>query len=92
MNIILVGNMEIFRWINWQWRQFETWQKAWITGAFFFGAGIGTEGLLRSVLFGIPLAIFFGYTFKWWFYDPALASWREYKRQRDTLFDEIKGK
>lgn len=83
--------MEIFRWLRWQWREFETWQKAWMVGCFFFGAGLGADEKLRMFFFAVPVTIFMGYTFKWWFYEPIMASWNKYKKQRDTLFDEIRG-
>ncbi len=91
-NITQAGNnMEILRWLRWQWREFETWQKSWLLGAFFLGAGLASDGLARTILFSVPFAIFMGYTFKWWIYEPAMNSWNKYKTQRDTLFDQIKG-
>ncbi len=83
--------MEIFRWLRWQWRQFETWQKSWLLGAFFLGAGLMLDGILGKIFIAIPFAIFMGYTFKWWFYEPITNSWNKYKEQRETLFDTIRG-
>lgn len=82
---------EIFNFLQWRYRQLETWQKFWFLGAFFLGAGLGAEGLARTVFISVPFAIFFGYTFKWWIYEPIQNSWKEYKKQRDTLFDTIRG-
>jgi hypothetical protein len=83
--------MEIFRWLRWQWRQFETWQKFWVLGCSFLGAGIMSDGLARKIFFAVPIMILLVYTFKWWIYEPAVSSWRKYKEQRDTLFDTIRG-
>ena len=84
--------MEIFRWLSWQWRQFETWQKAWIVGCMFVGASIGTNSeRMRMIYLAVPITIFLCYTFKWWIYEPAMNSWKEYKKQKETLFDTIRG-
>ncbi len=83
--------MEILRWLRWQWRQFESWQKFWFLGAFFLGAGLGADDSIKKYFFAIPVVIFMFYTIKWAVYEPILHSWGKYKEQRDTLFDTIRG-
>jgi hypothetical protein len=39
----------------------------------------------------VGVTIFFGWTFKWWVLDPIKESYTKYKRQRDELFNTIKG-
>ncbi len=83
--------MEIFRWLRWQWRQFEIWQKCYIFGAFFVGAGIVAPAPYHKYLLTIPLVMLLAWTLKWWIWDQAKESWNKYKKQRDTLFDTIRG-
>lgn len=84
--------MEFFRWLRWQWRQFETWQKLWGVGAFFGGAALGVgEGDLRFYLLAVPFTIFMLCTFKWWIYEPLVNSWNRYTKERDNLFNTIRG-
>jgi hypothetical protein len=39
----------------------------------------------------VPVAMFFVSTFKWWMFDPMMESWRKYKKEKQNLFDTIKG-
>lgn len=50
---------EIFRFIKWQWQKFETWQKLWIIGAWFFGASLTANEPLKIYLLAVPIFILF---------------------------------
>ena len=82
---------EILLFIKWQWRKWEFWQKCFIFGAFFFGMGLGLPQPYRTYGMAVPLIIFFVSTFKWWIFDPMMESWRTYKKEKQNLFDTIKG-
>lgn len=81
---------EILNFIRWQWQKFERWQKLWIIGCVFFGAGMTAPDSVRNYLIAVPIAIFFIYTFKWWIWEPTIASWESYKKEKAQLFDTIK--
>lgn len=81
---------ELFNFIRWQWRKYELWQKWWIVGAGFFGAGITSSKDYSHYFFAVPVSIIFFYTFKWWIWEPAKESWREYKQEKQNLFETIK--
>ena len=83
--------MEILRWIRWQWRQWEFWQKCFIAAMFCMGVSAGSSKPYDLYFAAVGVIIFFSFTFKWCIVDPAIKSYKEYKRQRDELFDTIKG-
>ena len=83
--------MEILRWLRWQWRQWEFWQKCFIFGMFCMGVSVGAPKPYDTYFAGVGIAIFFGWTFKWWLFDVVKESYTKYKRQRDELFNTIKG-
>jgi hypothetical protein len=83
--------MEILRWVRWQWRQWEVWQKAFVLAMFFMGMSVGAPEPLSLYFLGVGIIIVFGFTFKWAVYDVVKDSYAKYKRQRDGLFETIKG-
>lgn len=83
--------MEILRWIRWQWRQWEFWQKTFVIGMFFMGMSVGAPSPLGLYFAGVGIIIFFSWSFKWFVIDPIKESYTKYKRQRDELFQTIKG-
>jgi hypothetical protein len=84
--------MEIVRFLQWQWRQFEMWQKCYFVALFCLGFGLATDNpehkefmlTLGGGIIGLMLV-------KWAVVDSTIKSYNEYKRQRDGLFKEIKG-
>ena len=82
--------MDILGWLRWQWRKWETWQKVWMVGFFFFGAGVNAEQPFKTVLWAIPAGIFFFYLGKWWIWEPIKESYENYQKERQGLFDTIK--
>lgn len=83
--------MEIFRWIRWQWRQWEMWQKAFVMAMVFLGMALTGPSPLDLYFAAVGIIIVFGFTFKWFVYDVVKDSYTKYKRQRDELFNTIKG-
>lgn len=83
--------MEILRWIRWQWRQWEVWQKAFILAMFLMGMSVTATSPLDLYFALAGIIILFGFTFKWFVIDALKASYNKYKRQRDELFNTIKG-
>jgi hypothetical protein len=81
--------MEIIRFLQWQWRQFDTWYKLYMLAIVLIGAGFGSE---NELIYKAGFGILFLMMSKWLFIDQTKKSYNEYKRQRDGLFDEIKGK
>lgn len=83
--------MEILRWIRWQWRQWEVWQKVFILAMICMVMSATLTSPLDLYFLGFGLIIVFGFTFKWFVYDVVKGSYNKYKRQRDELFNTIKG-
>ena len=81
---------EIVKFLQWQWRRFELWQKLFILCAFLMGAGIAAEGLAQQILFGTAAVVYLGYIFKWAVWDGVRSSWQQYKQHRNQLFTTIK--
>jgi len=81
--------MEIIRFLQWQWKQFDTWYRFYLLAIFLISFGFGSENdLIVKAGFGILFLMLS----KWLFIDQTKKSYNEYKRQRDGLFNEIKGK
>lgn len=81
---------ELVNFMKWQWRKFEMWQKVWIVGAAFFGAGIASPDNIRPYLISIPVVIVLGSILKWFLWDRIKESYTEYKKEKDQLFEKIK--
>lgn len=81
---------EVVSFLKWKWNKFETWQKWYIVLAFTFGAGIGAPKPYGNYVVAIPIIAFFFWTGKWWIWDPMVASWQVYKKEKEQLFDTIK--
>lgn len=84
--------MEIIRFLQWQWRQFELWQKCYFVALFCLGFGLATDNPVhKEYMLTLGASIIGLLLFKWIFIDQTKKSYNEYKRQRDNLFNEIKG-
>ncbi len=80
--------MEAIRFLQWQWRQWSTSDKWYFLAiALISGGFVGDHPWLYKLGFGIIFLMIL----KWAFVDSTIKSYNEYKRQRDGLFDEIKG-
>lgn len=81
---------EIFRFIKWQWRKFEFWQKMFIFASFVGGASIGAPPEIRFYMLLFPMIVMLGFLAKWIIWDRTIESWNQYKQERTRLFDIIK--
>ena len=81
---------EILEFIRWQWRKWEIWQKGYIIGAFFLGAGVVAPRPYNMYLFAIPMIILFLWCSKWMVWDQLKDSWTKYKTEKQELFTTIK--
>ena len=81
---------EFLGWLAWVWRNWETWQRLWVVGAGFAGAGLTASDAARPYLLAVPITIFFVYTFKWAVWDGVRDSWTKYKAHRNQLLTTIK--
>jgi hypothetical protein len=80
--------MEAIRFLQWQWRQWSISDKFYMLAVGLISGGFaGDYPALYKTGGGILLIMFF----KWAVIDQTVKSYNEYKRQRDSLFDEIKG-
>jgi hypothetical protein len=80
--------MEIIRFLQWQWRQFDTWYRFYLLAICLISFGYGSE---NDYVIKAGFGILFLMLSKWLFIDQTIKSYNEYKRQRDGLFKEIKG-
>ena len=82
---------EIFYFLQWQWRKFELWQKAWLFGAMLFGAGLTTSNdNTRSIFFSIALGIYAVCICKWVFWDGISMAWNSYQKEKQQVVDIMK--
>ncbi len=81
---------EIFKFISWQWNQWESWQKVWICSSAFVGAAIGAPQPYAYYLGIIPTVIVLGYMIKWVVWDGAKAQWQKYQKEKQDLLETIK--
>lgn len=81
---------EILKFLAWQWRKWEFWQKCFIVSAPLMGASIAAPEAWRIYLAAIPMLVAFGFTFKWFVWDGVRSSWRKYCEERNKLFGVIK--
>lgn len=82
---------EILSFVKWQWSQWELWQKGYIVGAFFAGAGLAAPEPYDIYLFAIPMIILFLWSCKWMVWDTLQESLSKYKKEKRQLLDVIKG-
>ena len=81
---------DILQFISWQWRKWEIWQKGFIIGSFFAGAGVFAPKPYDVYLFAIPMIVMFFWTSKWLVWDGLMASWNKYQTEKRELFTNIK--
>ena len=81
---------EVLEFISWQWRKWEIWQKGFIIGAFFAGAGVFAPKPYDLYLFAIPMIVMFIWCSKWMVWDQVKESWNKYKTEKRELFTNIK--
>lgn len=83
---------KVLNFIAWKWNKFDTWQKIWFFGMFWFGGYItapkGSTHELVCVILGFgALAIVF---FKWMVWDMLQSSWEEYNKEQEQIVEIMK--
>lgn len=82
--------MNFIRFIQWQWRKLELWQKFFVFAMFLQGLG-WTRGDELGQWIGLSgLLIIFGFMTKWFVWEPLRDNWIKYQEERQGLFDKIK--
>jgi hypothetical protein len=81
---------ELINFIKWQWGKWEFWQKSFIFGSAFFGAGVTAEAPYSIYLFMIPSGIVIFWMTKWLVWDGTRTAWLSYKKEKANLFNTIK--
>ena len=84
--------MKVWYFLQWQWRQFDAWQKWWMLGMFFLGAGIGAESgsTHERVFYGIALVILAGGMLKMVFWDGIKNQWIRFNQEQEEIVRIIK--
>lgn len=81
---------EIIEFISWQWHKWELWQKSYVIGAFFVGAGVVAPRPYNLYLFAFPITVLFVWCTKWLVWDNLKSSWNSYQTEKRELFSTIK--
>lgn len=81
---------EVFKFIAWQWRKWEFWQKCFILTAPLMGASVTAPKPWDQYLAVLPMLVVFGFMCKWWIWDGVVRSWNSYKEDRNQLLTTIK--
>jgi len=84
--------MKVWYFLQWQWRQFDAWQKWWMLGMCFLGAGIGVESgsTHERVLYSIALVILAGGMFKMVFWDGIKNQWIRFNQEQEKIVNIMK--
>lgn len=82
---------ELAGYISWVWRNWELWQKTFVIAFILNAASIFAPNPYDFYMLSVGIGMMFVWTGKWWVWDRAIESYKEYKKQRDGLFDTIKG-
>ncbi len=80
--------MEAIRFLQWQWRQWTASDKWYFLAIALISGGWSGD---YPMVWKTGVAIIMLMLLKWAVVDSTIKSYNEYKRQRDGLFDEIKG-
>jgi len=83
--------MKILHFLQWQWRQFDAWQKWWMVGMFFFGAGVGASDPYQRYLLAIPFLIITLSLLKWILWDGIKHQWAQFNQEQQKIVDIMKG-
>jgi len=76
--------------IQWKLKQFTAWQWVWMTGAFFFGAGITASGERRELLWTIAGAVMMFWFFYFMVWYSIKESWREFEAEQEKIVGILK--
>jgi hypothetical protein len=82
---------EVFYFLQWQWRRFETWQRIYLFAMFLIGAGLTASNPIKSYLMGSGIVILAGFFLKWIFWDSTKNAWKAYQKEKQQVVDIMSG-
>ena len=84
--------MKVWYFLQWQWQQFDAWQKMWMVAFFFFGAGIGAEkgSTHETVFYTMSVTIFICLFLKWMLWDSIRDQWIRFNKEQEHLIKIMK--
>jgi len=81
---------KILNFLQWQWKQFETWQKFWMLAMFLIGAGVGASEPYKMYLLGMGAGIIFAFMIKWAIWDGTRSAWARYNEEQEKIVNIMK--
>ena len=81
---------EIFYFLQWQWRRFETWQRFFILAMFLLGCAVTAPESLRVYFYMSGMIIISGFFLKWAVWDGTRAAWKRYQEEKQKVVDILK--
>jgi len=81
----------LFGYISWVWRNWELWQRSFIIAMILNVVSLALNKPYDIIACAVGWTIIFFWLGKWWIVDVLMKNYKEYKKQRDGLFDTIKG-
>ena len=81
---------KIWHFLQWQWRQFEFWQKSWILAMFLIGAGFGAPESYKVYPLAVGGAIILGFWLKWAIWDGTRNAYARYQEEQEKLISIMK--
>ena len=84
--------MKIWYFLQWQWRQFDTWQRFWLLGMFLIGAGVGADQPRGTYFMLTGFAIIAGFVLKWIIWDGISNAWARYNEEQNQIVDILSDK
>jgi hypothetical protein len=84
--------MKLWYFLQWQWRQFETWQKWWMVGMFSFGFGLAAKSgsTQEMVAYAIAAVIMGGGFLKAMVWDNIRNQWQLFNKEQEQVVDILK--
>jgi len=80
----------LLHFVQWQWAQFELWQKCWIFAMFLIGAGVTAPEPYKIYLLAVGCAIILGFWLKWALYDGTRNAYARYKEEQEKIVSIMK--
>lgn len=76
---------EIMYFLQWQWRQFEFWQKMYMLAAALAGASVSASAPYDRWLGVTAFSIVMFYFLKWIIWDGVRSAWNNYQEEKDKV-------
>lgn len=79
--------MKIWYFMQWQWRQFETWQRFWLLAMFLGGCAFTAPDHYKAYFILAAGAIVLSFVLKWIFYDGVMNAWHKFNQEQEKMVD-----